>query len=382
MSIPAISYPPHSRFALMPGVRSHVVTTARLRHHVYEAGSPGAEPIVLVHGNASSARFYEQLLARLGTTYYAIAPDMRGYGASEAKPLDATRGLRDFSDDLAALVAAIGLTEFHLIGWSLGGNIAMQFTIDHPELVKTLLLEATGSPFGYGCTHGPEGSLNVDDFAGSGAGLINPEIVARFQAKDESADSNFSPRSVMRHLYVKPGFAYDPAWEDALVEQMSMLQIGDQFYPGDSVRSPNWPFKGPGVYGANNALSPKYCRLTDLADLRVKPPILWVHGADDQVVSDHALVDPGALGKMGLIPDWPGDDAYPPQPMLAQIRALLDRYQANGGHYREEILPNCGHSSHIEHPDAFIALLERHIHVSQAKPVTRKGILDFLRRRR
>lgn len=372
--------PPGSRFPLIPGVRSHIVISSRLRHHVYESGLPGAEPIVLVHGNASSARFYEQLLARLAghavdepertsdtpsdapsPSYYVVAPDLRGYGASEPKVVDATHGLGDFADDLAALVDALQLERFHLVGWSLGGNIAMQFTIDHPERVKTLFLEATGSPFGYGCTHGAEGTLNVNDYAGSGAGLINPDLVARIQAKDETASTPFTSRSVMRHLYVKTGFAYDPQWEDALVEQINMMQIGEQFYPGDSVASPNWPFKGPGISGANNALSPKYCDLTPLAAITPKPPILWVHGADDLVVSDAAMVDPGALGKLGLIPGWPGEDVYPPQPMLAQIRQLLGRYAANEGQYREEILPNCGHSPHIEHPEAFIALLEEHI---------------------
>jgi pimeloyl-ACP methyl ester carboxylesterase len=382
--------PPQSQFPLAAGVRSRIVPSARLRHHVYESGAPGAEPILLIHGNAASARFYEHLLARLGARYHCVAPDLRGYGASEAKPADATRGLRDFSDDIEALAQALGWESFHLVGWSLGGNIAMQYTIDHPNRVRSLTLEAAGSPFGYGCTHGAEGIPNVADFAGSGAGLISPELVTRLQNKDTTADSPFSPRSAMRHLYVKAGFTYDPRWEDALVEQILLMQLGEQFYPGDSVPSPNWPFTAPGVYGANNALSPKYGNLTGLADITPKPPILWVHGADDLVVGDQAMVDPGTLGKMGLIPGWPGDEAYPPQPMLAQLRALLERYAANGGAYQEQVLAECGHSVHIEQPDAFVNLLEAHIAAAPPAPPpapvpsqpTRRGLLDIFRRRR
>jgi pimeloyl-ACP methyl ester carboxylesterase len=355
-----------------------MVTTTRLQQHVYESGTAGHPPLILIHGNASSARFFEQLLPRLAG-YHVLAPDLRGYGATEAQVVDATRGVRDFSDDIEALAVALRLERFHLLGWSLGGCVAMQYTIDHPQRVLSLTLEATGSPFGYGCTRNAAGALNWDDVAGSGAGLINPEIIARYQAGDTTTDSPFSPRSVMRQLYVKPPFAFEPTWEDALVEQMLLMRIGDQFYPGDSVTSPNWPFTGPGIYGANNALSPKYCHLTGLADITPRPPMLWVHGADDQVVGDMALVDPGALGKMGAIPGWPGDEVYPPQPMLAQIRALLDRYRANGGTYEEVVLPNCAHAPHIEHPTEFVA---RFTALMQRATPKRRGFLGLFRRSR
>lgn len=372
--------PPQSRFPLAPGVRSRIVATPRLQQHIYEAGDPSHPAVVLIHGNASSARFYEQLMPQL-TGYYVVAPDLRGYGASEALVLDATRGMRDFADDIEDLVVTLGLTRFHLLGWSLGGNIAMQYTIDHPARVSTLTLEAPGSPFGYGCTHGASGALNYADYAGSGAGLINPEVIARYQAQDASADSPFAPRSVMRSLYVKPPFAFDPTWEDALVEQMLRMRLGNEFYPGDSVPSPNWPFKGPGVFGANNGLSPKYCNLAALADVTPQPPILWVRGADDQIVGDLALVDPGALGKLGVIPGWPGEEVYPPQPMLQQIRALLERYANNGGRFQEVIFPDCAHSPQIEHPTRFLALLTEHFH-SVAPPQPKHRLLDIFRRRR
>ncbi|MEO7000668.1 MAG: alpha/beta hydrolase [Ktedonobacterales bacterium] len=351
----APAFPPGSRYPLLPGVRSRLVQTSRLTQHVYVSGPANGEPLVLIHGNASSARFFEELMAAL-PDYAIYAPDLRGYGASEAKVLDATRGLRDFSDDIAALVSALGLARFHLLGWSLGGNIAMQYTLDHPQQVRSLTLHATGSPYGYGCTHGPDGVLTCDDFAGSGGGLISPQVRACYEAKDSGADSPFSPRNGLRQVIVKPTFQFAPEREDALVEQMLMMRIGDDFYPGYSVPSPNWPFSAPGVAGANNALSPKYPNQSALAELRNGPPILWVHGTDDALVSDMAMGDPGALGKLGYIPGWPGEDAYPPQPMVTQIRSVLDRYAANGGAYHEEVFADCGHAPLLEHPERFRAL--------------------------
>lgn len=349
------SVPPRSNYPLLPGVRSRTVATHRLRQHIYASRAEDGERVLLVHGNASSARFFEELIASL-PGYTCVAPDLRGYGASEAKPADAQRGLRDFSDDLEALVEALGWEQFHLLGWSLGGNIVMQYTIDHPERVKTLTLHAAGSPWGYGGSHGAPGVPNYDDFAGSGGGLIAPPVVEAYQSRDFTADSPFTPRSALRSLIVKPTFTFAPEREDALVEQMLMMVIGEQFYPGDGQSSPNWPFSGPGEWGANNALSPKYCDLSGLASITPQPPILWVRGADDLMVSDSAAVDPAALGKLGVIPGWPGEEACPPQPMLQQLRFVLDQYRAQGGSYEERVLDDCGHSPLLEKPDEFRAL--------------------------
>ncbi|MEM1220820.1 MAG: alpha/beta hydrolase, partial [Bacteroidota bacterium] len=59
------------------------------------------------------------------------------------------------------------------------------------------------------------------------------------------------------------------------------------------------------------------------------------------------------LGKLGVIPNYPGEDIYPPQPMVSQTRHVLDAYQAGGGSYREVVMENTAHSPYIEAPQAF-----------------------------
>jgi pimeloyl-ACP methyl ester carboxylesterase len=107
----------------------------------------------------------------------------------------------------------------------------------------------------------------------------------------------------------------------------------------------------------NNAISPKYCNLSGFAQIAPRPDILWVRGADDQIVSDTSLFDFGYLGRVGAVPGWPGEDTYPPQPMVAQTRAVLDAYRNHGGQYWEEVVADCGHSPHIEKPVAFQKLV-------------------------
>src|SRR4051795_11515110 len=103
-------------------MRSFRVDTDRLGMQVYESGPEDGIPVVLIHGNLSTGRFYEHLFDGAPEPYRLIAPDMRGFGDSERKPLDATRGLRDWADDTRALLATLEIAmPPHLAGWSTGG---------------------------------------------------------------------------------------------------------------------------------------------------------------------------------------------------------------------------------------------------------------------
>ncbi len=341
---------------LFPGITQHKVKTDRIETAYLEAGA-GSTPIVLVQGNTSSSLFFQDFMLALAATnrYKIYAPDMRGFGDTQALPINATRGLRDFSDDLSSLVQALGLTSFHLFGWSMGGNVAMQYAIEHPGALRTLTLQSPGSPFGFGGTKGPEGTPIWPDFAGSGGGTANPDFVQRIKQGDRG-NEQFSPRTVMNNFYFKPPFRAAPDREEIYLTSMLSCKVAEGIYPGDMTPSNNWPNVAPGTQGPNNALSPKYMNQANFAAISHKPPVLWVRGADDQIVSDTSLFDFGFLGQLGAVPGWPGADIYPPQPMIAQIRTVLQKYKANGGQYQEVTLPDCGHSPHIEKPAEVLSL--------------------------
>ncbi len=344
---------------LPAGVTATEVTTSRLRTNVLRSGPAGAEALVLVHGNVSAARFFAEAMAALGEQYHCVAPDLRGFGRSEPAPVDARRGVRDFADDLHALLTGTGLADggrrVHLLGWSLGAGVALQYAIDHPGTLASLVAESPMSPFGFGGTRDLAGTPCWADFAGSGGGTVSPELVRRLAAGDRSADDLASPRQVLRNLYGQPPLQLSPEVEDALVDAMLELAIGDGNYPGDQVASANWPGTAPGARGVNNAISPKYCDLSGFADAADRPDVLWLRGDADQIVSDASLVNLGHLGALGAVPGWPGPYLYPAQPMVGQMRAVLDRYQAAGGRYTEQVLAGCGHSPHLERPADFLA---------------------------
>ena len=334
---------------LLPGVRARTVDTDRLRVHLYEAGPENGVPVVLVHGNLSTGRFYEHVMSGAPDRYRLLAPDLRGFGRTEDAPLDATRGLGDWADDVHALLRALGVERPpHLAGWSTGGAAVAAYAQARP--VASLTLIDPVSPYGYGGVR-DDGTPCSPDFAGSGGGTANPEFVARLAAGDRTADSPFSPRSVMRGSYWSPTFVLDPEREDVLVDEVLLSRIGDDGYPGDSTPSPHWPGVAPGTRGILNALSPKYCDWSGLVGVRPAPPVLWTHGSEDIVVADGAAWEMGALGAAGLVPGWPGADAFPPQQMVSQIRSVLARYAERGGSVRTEVFDGCGHGPLLDAAD-------------------------------
>lgn len=339
------------------GVTAKTVATTRLATHFLQHGPEDGIPVVFIHGNVSSSVFFEETLAELPEAYRGIAVDLRGFGESEAKPLDATRGVRDFADDLHALVETLELGRAHFVGWSAGGTVAMQYAMDHPEEVASLVLICPMSPYGFGGTKDTTGTPCWPDHAGSGGGTANPEFVRRLSEADRSDEDPNSPRNVMNAFYFKPPFRAAPEREETYLSSMLSTKTGDDSYPGDLTTSENWPGVAPGRRGMNNAISPKYCDLGAFGRLQGGPDVLWVRGDSDPIVSDTSFLDFGTLGRLEYVEGWPGEEVFPPQPMISQTRAVLDEYAAQGGGYREEVIPECGHSPHVEKPDEFQRLL-------------------------
>jgi pimeloyl-ACP methyl ester carboxylesterase len=341
----------------LEGIRSEHMKTPRLEQHVLSSGTEGGIPVLFIHGNASSSVFWEEIMLELPAQYHAIAPDLRGYGTTEDKLIDATRGCLDWVDDLLSLKEHLGINQYHVVGHSLGGAVIWSLLTADAKNILSATLAAPGSPFGFGGTIDETGKPAYDDFASSGGGTVNPEFVRLMAAGDRSTDNQVSPRNVMNAFYWKPPFK--ASREEALLSSMLSEKTGPERYPGDMTPSNNWPNVAPGRYGPINALSPKYVGDTvkQVVGLAKKPAILWVRGADDQIVSDSSFFDFATLGQMGVVPGWPGAAVLPPQPMIKQTRYVLEQYQAAGGQYSEIVFDNCGHTPYLENPRAFMNLL-------------------------
>ncbi len=118
----------------------------RLRLHYLDWGNPNAPPLLLLHGGADHARNWDRVARELRGDWHVIALDLRGHGDSDWSA-DGVYPMRGYTDDLAALVAAIG--PLAIIGHSLGGAIAIRHAALHPETVTRLVaIEGMGGAAG------------------------------------------------------------------------------------------------------------------------------------------------------------------------------------------------------------------------------------------
>lgn len=130
---------------------------------VAEAGE-GGRPILLVHGFCGAKEdFTEHLddMAALG--WHAVAPDLRGHGASGHPSGEAAYDFDTFVADLVALADGFGWSRFALLGHAMGGMLAQLLVLEHPDRVAALILMST--------SHGMADTLDAADVA-IGASIV------------------------------------------------------------------------------------------------------------------------------------------------------------------------------------------------------------------
>jgi pimeloyl-ACP methyl ester carboxylesterase len=104
-----------------------------------DSGGEG-DPIVLVHGLSSSMGFWEYQVEELAKSHRVLALDLPGYGAS-ARP-DAPCTPPWYADVVDAWMFAVGVERGVIMGHSMGGQVAMELALTHPERVERLVLAA------------------------------------------------------------------------------------------------------------------------------------------------------------------------------------------------------------------------------------------------
>jgi 2-succinyl-6-hydroxy-2,4-cyclohexadiene-1-carboxylate synthase len=102
-------------------------------------------PVVLVHGFTGNSRNWALTVPVLTRTFHTISVDLRGHGHS-AKPVRAEDyTLEAMADDVYSLLGHLGVRECYLVGHSMGGMVSQHLILDHPELVRALVLVDTAS---------------------------------------------------------------------------------------------------------------------------------------------------------------------------------------------------------------------------------------------
>jgi pimeloyl-ACP methyl ester carboxylesterase len=152
-----------------------------VRIHYYDEGA--GDPVVLVHGFASNARHNwgdTGWIALLAARYRVLAPDVRGHGLSD-KPHDPTAyGYPNMGADVVRLMDRLHIAKARLMGYSMGGSIAISLMLSHPERFRAIVL----------------GGIAYDD------GLENPAdrraIIDAYRARDPASVKHAVARAYRR----------------------------------------------------------------------------------------------------------------------------------------------------------------------------------------
>jgi len=128
-------------------VSQHMVKANGLRFRTLVDGPPQGDMFILLHGFPEGAESWtRQLTALAHAGCLAVAPDLRGYGLTDAPDGRESYAIDHLVDDVAGLIKAFGRDSAHVAGHDWGAVVAWFFAARHPEMTKTLTALSVGHP--------------------------------------------------------------------------------------------------------------------------------------------------------------------------------------------------------------------------------------------
>ncbi|MDO9515163.1 MAG: alpha/beta fold hydrolase [Syntrophales bacterium] len=206
--------------------------------HYEKAGS--GEAIVLLHGYTGSTRDWAYQVALLSSEYRVIALDHRGHGMSSDPHDEEDYSIPISSGDVYGLLRLLGIDRCCLMGHSMGGFVALQFALDHPDMVKALVLVDTSSGTFDVAPGYPELRAKLDELAreeGIEAAFEydathNPIRIERFRRHPEwreIARQKALGTSVDGYIYVARSFG---KWQP-VTDRLGEIQVPVLIFRGD-----------------------------------------------------------------------------------------------------------------------------------------------------
>ncbi len=132
-SVPALPQPTTSGYAPVNGVE--------VWYQTYGAG----EPLVLLHGGFGSIEMFGPVIPILAQTRQVIGVDLQAHGRT--LPHDRPMTFENMATDIAGLIRSLGFEKADVMGYSMGGGVALRTAIDHPDVVDQLVLVSTPYAF-------------------------------------------------------------------------------------------------------------------------------------------------------------------------------------------------------------------------------------------
>ncbi len=119
-----------------------------------EAGAPGSPAMLLLHGFPTSSHMFRELIPQLAGRYHVIAPDLPGFGFSDAPPREKFRySFENLAKVVGAFTEAIGLKRFALYIFDYGAPVGLRMALAYPERI-TAIISQNGNAYEEGLSEG------------------------------------------------------------------------------------------------------------------------------------------------------------------------------------------------------------------------------------
>ncbi|MDX9691241.1 MAG: alpha/beta hydrolase [Acholeplasmataceae bacterium] len=234
----------------------------------------GDETIILIHGNFSSSVHYQPLLERLPKNIRVLAPDLRGYGDSSY--YRRITSMIDFAEDMYLFMQAKLVKKAFVVGWSLGGGVALELAANHPEVVKKLVLINSTTHQGY-----PIFKKNEQGVPQIGEVYQSPEELAKDKVQvvpllEAQKNQNFAVMSFVfdKTIYTvgKPTEAQNELWIKESLKQKNLVDA-------------DWALATLNMSDVHN-----FYNAGNQNILKVKCPVLHTWGKKDIVVPEYMVL--------------------------------------------------------------------------------------------
>jgi pimeloyl-ACP methyl ester carboxylesterase len=212
-------------------------------------------PILCLHGHPGSSDCMKVFTDALATEFWTIAPDLRGYGSSQTR---SPFTMQDHLTDLEALLDRLGIKECLILGWSLGGILAMELALRNPARFPGLILVATAA---HPVSNVPQPTLSelLYTLIAGGLNWLKPGWHWNIET--------FGRRSLLRYLLTQ----HTPTAYGFLAKAGTLATVKTSRHAHHAL---------------NTALARHYNRIPDLAALDC--PCLVMSGADDRHIMAQA----------------------------------------------------------------------------------------------
>jgi len=234
----------------------------------------GDKIILLIHGNFSSSLHYMPLIERL-KGYRLIAPDMRGFGDSSYH--NRICSMHDFASDIIALLDALNIEKVYVVGWSLGGGVALELTASYPNRFKKLVLINSTTHKGYPIfKKGENNEVLVGQIYASPEELTHDAIQVKPLLKAQET-KNFAVMNYVFDLTIytvnKPDPLWNKVWINESLKQKNLIDADWSLATFNMSNEPNYYVKG-----------------TDTISL-IKCPVLHTWGTKDIIVPEYMVLE-------------------------------------------------------------------------------------------